>query len=801
MDRVLDGLPEGCAWGLWDRDGKKDIYGTLNLLTPRVVQGAFKEARDGINISLNWPMGSIKTPGFGRKALTHKIITFRGTANGFHGYDDQIEFNTQISSQWDGLCHYLHQGTNLAYNGIKTSVDQLSQGSDKEKKFPTLNHLHDRGGIVARGVFIDYKAYADAFGIKMDMFNNDQIMIEDIEKIAKYQGVEFKYGDILIIRSGFTEALGAMADEEQVRVLASYRTCGVEGTKKAAKWIWNKHFSAVAGDMMGFEHSPCIIDGKDGKGGEDLDIIIVGAGPVGLTLANHLGLSGVRVLVIEKLDQLIDYPRAIGIDDESLRLLQALQLVDHVIPHTTPNHSMRFLTARGVCFADFQPTTLDFGWPRRNAFIQPEIDKILLKGLERFTTVQVLFSQTLLSVEQDEKGVTVTTDKKTFRARYLIGADGGSSFVRKQLKIPFEGTTAPNKWIVVDIRNDPLGIPNLYVCCDPMRPYVSAALPHGIRRFEFMVMDDETEEQLREPKVMRELFAKVVPDPDNMEIIQSRVYSHNARLAAQFRSGRVLLAGDAAHIMPVWQGQGYNSGLRDSLNLAWKLARVIKGTLDPQILDTFESERRPHAKAMLDLSVLTGHIFAPPYRWLGWLRDTIIWLLGSLPSVKRYFLEMRFKPMPRYGKGAAMIPEQDTTAPVGIMFIQPFVFKDGGHEEIRLDDIIGSDKFALISWGTDPLWGLNPSQIAAWRQLGTTFIHVVPACQLKAPQDPVEAKQGVIRIGDSREGALKKWFGNFPRSIAVIRPDRFVGALAIPQTIGDVSDRFFGVIGLISDEH
>lgn len=124
--------------------------------------------------------------------------------------------------------------------------------------------------MVARGVLLDYKAFADSFEVEVNLFDNHQIKIEDLEKIAEYQGVELKYGDILIVRSGFTEALGAMTGEEQVQVLSSYRTCGVEGTEKAAKWIWNKHFSAVAGDMMGFEHCPSIINGKEGKGGADL---------------------------------------------------------------------------------------------------------------------------------------------------------------------------------------------------------------------------------------------------------------------------------------------------------------------------------------------------------------------------------------------------------------------------------------------------------------------------------------------------------------------------------------------------
>ncbi|KAK6368221.1 hypothetical protein LTS17_009962 [Exophiala oligosperma] len=528
------------------------------------------------------------------------------------------------------------------------------------------------------------------------------------------------------------------------------------------------------------------------------DVIIVGAGPVGLALANHLGSSGVYVLVLEKLDKIIDYPRAIGIDDESLRLIQSLSLVNDVLPHTTPTHSLRFLTPRGRCFADFQPTTLEFGWPRRNAFVQPEVDRVLWKGLERFPNVEVLFSHTLVSVDQDEKGVTVVSDKQRFRAKYLVGADGGSSFVRKYLNIPFQGSTAPDPWIVVDISNDPLGLPNVYVCCDPVRPYVSAALPHSIRRFEFMVMSNETQEQLSEPQNMRKLLAKVLPHPDNIEVIRSRVYTHNARLAAQFRSGRVLLAGDAAHIMPVWQGQGYNSGLRDAFNLGWKLARVTKGICNPDILDTYEKERRNHAKAMIDLSVLTGQIFAPPYRWLGWLRDGLTWALAYLPQVKRYFLEMRFKPMPRYVEGSASVREKDPISPVGTMFIQPFVCKDDESEkEYRLDDIIGPDRFAIVSWGTDPLWGLTPKQVNAWRRLGTTFIKVLPACQLKIPEIITERENHVIRVGDTRDGQLKQWFGNYPRSIAIIRPDRVVGALAIPQTIGEISDQFFEAISLV----
>ena len=511
------------------------------------------------------------------------------------------------------------------------------------------------------------------------------------------------------------------------------------------------------------------------------DVAIVGAGPVGLMIANYLGQCGVNVTLVEKLASLIDYPRAIGLDDESLRTFQAVGLAENVLPHTTPWHAMRFLTPKGRCFADIQPKTDEFGWSRRNAFIQPLADRVLFEGLARFANVKVLFSRELEGFEQSESGVALTLKNSEGRserlqAKYLIGCDGGNSLVRRSLDISFEGKTAPNQWIVVDIANDPLATPHVYLCCDPVRPYVSAALPHGVRRFEFMVMPGETEAELSKPENMRKLLAKVLPNPDNIELIRSRVYTHNARLAGKFRQGRVLLAGDAAHIMPVWQGQGYNSGMRDASNLAWKLSLVIKGLAADSLLDSYEQERRDHAKAMINLSVLAGHELAPPKRWQGTLRDGVSWLLNYLPPVKRYFVEMRFKPMPQYTRGALIVPSEKGS-PVGKMFIQPKVLTDAG-TTVLLDEVIG-ENFAIIAWGCDPTWGLTPAQITQWKALGTRFIQVLPDVQLRAPSD---AGPDVIRVGDST-GRLKEWFARGTSSIALVRPDRFLAGLAIPQTI------------------
>ena len=522
------------------------------------------------------------------------------------------------------------------------------------------------------------------------------------------------------------------------------------------------------------------------------DVIVLGAGPVGLTIANGLGQAGLKVTVIEQLDQLIDYPRAIGIDDESLRTLQSVGLIDKVLPHTTPDHAMRFLTPSGRCFADIQPKTREFGWPRRNAFVQPYVDTVLLEGLTRFDNVQVLFSRQLKTFNQTKDQVEVEIENKQQRevisAKYLVACDGGNSFVRRTLGIPFEGKTAPNQWIVVDIANDPLATPHIYLCCDLVRPYVSAALPHGIRRFEFMVMPGETQEELSKPDNMAKLLSKVLPNTENIDVIRNRVYTHNARIASRFREGRILLAGDAAHIMPVWQGQGYNSGLRDALNLTWKLVMVVQGKVSEKVLDTYQEERHDHAKAMIDLSVTAGHVLAPPKKWQGTARDAISYVLNYIKPVKQYLLEMRFKPMPQYTSGV-LVGKVDKNLPIGKMFIQPKMQDHAGKVQL-LDEFIGTD-FAVIAWGVNPTWGMQSETIAKWKSIGVKFIKVIPPQQLATT--PVQ--EGVVTLGDT-EHAIRAWLGKTNDSMVFLRPDKFVAALAIPQISEPVSKALFVKLGV-----
>src|SRR5690606_16847659 len=282
----------------------------------------------------------------------------------------------------------------------------------------------------------------------------------------------------------------------------------------------------------------------------DADVIVVGAGPVGLSLASMLGLHGLRTCRLGRGDEPIDYPSAVGMDYECLRTLQGIGMAEAVLPDLTSYHWMRFVTKSGRCFASIEPRTDEFGWSRRNAFNQPLVDRVLLDGLKRFDNVDVRMGSDVLRFDQDAEGVSLDVKRSdgsvdTLRTRWLVGSDGGRSPIRTALNVGFGGFTDTSKWLVVDVRNDPLGVPNIYMHCDPSRPYVSVALPDSIRRFEFMIFESETEEEMTQPHNMAMLMAKVLPpgvDANSLDYIRKRVYTHNARIADRWKVGRVMLA-------------------------------------------------------------------------------------------------------------------------------------------------------------------------------------------------------------------------------------------------------------------
>ena len=524
-----------------------------------------------------------------------------------------------------------------------------------------------------------------------------------------------------------------------------------------------------------------------------VDVVIVGAGPSGLTLANILGLQGVQTLIVDERDSLIDYPRGVGLDDEALRTFQSIGLVDRVLPHTVPNQILRFFDGKRRLLAEMAPPDARFGWPKRNGFVQPMVDAELFSGLERFDHVEVRWGHRMENCVETDDGVTVefSDGQEPVHTRYVVGCDGGRSATRRLMGVSFDGTTSSTRWLVVDCANDPLGHPNSEVGADPARPYVSISIAHGIRRFEFMIHGDEADEEAEDPAFVRRMLAKLVPHPDRVDIIRHRLYTHHSRIAGAFRKGRLMLAGDAAHLMPVWQGQGYNSGIRDAANLGWKLAAVVNGHADDALLDTYDAERRKHARAMIDLSTLVGRVISPTNRRVASLRDRVIHSASVVPSLKRYILEMRFKPMPRYEQGAVChVEPRSESSPTGTLFVQPRVDTREA-QNVLLDDVLGSG-FAVLCWSNNPRAFLGEEAFDRWKALGTKFVAARPMTQLHwtGHDDP-----DVVVVGD-RTGALKSWFDTHTDSVLFLRPDRCIAGACIAQRAPELSASLFKVLSL-----
>ncbi len=525
----------------------------------------------------------------------------------------------------------------------------------------------------------------------------------------------------------------------------------------------------------------------------DSEVIIIGAGPVGLTVANILGGAGLSVVVLEQLDKLIDYPRGVGLDDESLRVFQAIGLADDVAKHITPFHWVRIYNAKRKLIAKVEPEHMPFGWSKRNAFHQPLADKALFDGLTRYPNVEVLFSHTVEHITSNEQSVTVsgtTSAGQRFQvtSKYLVGSDGGRSVTRKHVNADFEGNTRPEPFLVVDIAEDPIGRPNLEFVCDNRLPYVSIALPHGVRRFEFSVPKDQVQEGFDiSDELVKQNLNKIKPGMSIKNVIRRRVYYHSARLASKFREGRVLLAGDAAHLMPVWQGQGYNSGIRDAMNLAWKLILVLKGVSNDALLDTYHQERWQNSKDMIAVSVLMGKVFNPGPKILCLMRDWAFGILEFFPKAKRYVTTMSWKPIPKFSKGVIVeAPDEKTDNPVGSLFIQPMVI-DGNGRRCRLDDCLGLN-LSIISWCYNPDYFIEPRADEILKKLGVKRFVILPQCQ----SDHATENLGSFQIIYD-EGNLKKWFDLRKGSVVILRPDKVVAAICeasdISTTIYQLANR------------
>ena len=498
----------------------------------------------------------------------------------------------------------------------------------------------------------------------------------------------------------------------------------------------------------------------------DTDVLVVGYGPVGQTVAALLAGAGHRVDVYERFSSLYDLPRAVYFDDEIMQVWQALGITGDL--DLLPINTYTWFGADGEPILRMEhPASGPSGWDPGYLFYQPTLERALDSRVRGLPTATVHCGWSAESLEQFDDGVEVTLrrvreprvgeiepteETRTVRARYVIGADGANSFVREAAGIAFDdlGFVAP--WLVVDLRPDDVdalsSIPAPCQWCDPARPHMHTRNGRSHRRFEFMLLPGERPEDFADDARVWSLLAPWFTPADGT-LVRRAVYEFRGRLAETMRAGRVLLAGDAAHTMPPFMGQGLCSGVRDAANVAWRLDLVLRELAEDGLLDGYTAERRPQNEWIVNLSTEMGRVSCTLDARAAAERDAALRAADAPPPLG----------LPPLSEGtlADGRPLAGTRAVQGMVRV--------GRREGRFDDVFGKP-FVLLT--RHPLH-LSRAHVELFDRLGA---HAIALPQL-----------------EDLDGRLTAWFDEHRAEAVLIRPDAYVfGAAEWPDEVPALID-------------